>query len=86
MSFQAHSEREDHEKLSLHRNAAKGPLSLDLQEGSCKAPAQAKSLAVVRYHLGQAVEAARPEPPLLPYPGPIVVQGSPAAYAEVVCG
>jgi transposase len=44
------------------------------------------SLAVVRYHLGQAVEAGRSEPPMLSYPGPIVVQGSPAAYAEVVCG
>lgn len=44
------------------------------------------TVAVVRYHLGLQAEAQRVEPALLDYPGPVVLQGSVAAYAEVANG
>jgi hypothetical protein len=44
------------------------------------------TVAVVRYYLGLQVEAQRAVPALLDYPGPVVLQGSVADYAEVVNG
>jgi hypothetical protein len=44
------------------------------------------TVAVVRYHLGLQAEARRVGPAPLDYPGPAVLQGSVAAYAEVVNG
>lgn len=44
------------------------------------------TIAVVRYHLGLQSETGRVEPVQLDYPGPAVLQGSIAAYAEVANG
>lgn len=44
------------------------------------------TIAVVRYHLGLQSETQRVEPARLNYPGPTVLQGSIAAYAEVANG
>lgn len=44
------------------------------------------SIAVVRYHLGLEAEVGRAEPATLDYPGPVVLQGSVADYAEVAHG